>query len=130
MRSLMKMKKVIPSLSVFGMSSLIATTASAQQDAGDLATNLQGQVGQMADLIGAVAFLLGALLIVMGLMKFKQHSDNPNDPSAKTSTAIVLTLVGASMIALPTVAGVGIVSLFAEGADTVDADGSLRSLGQ
>jgi len=95
---------------------------------GDMATELQKQAGNVADLIGAGAFLLGIVLAVAGLLKFKQHSQNPNDPSARLSSAFVLVFVGAALVAIPTTLGVGIGSLFGTGSVNVSVDGSLRSL--
>ncbi len=95
---------------------------------GDMASELQSQVGDIADLIGAAAFLLGIGIALLGLLKFRQHAVNPNDPSARLSTAFTLVFVGAAMVAIPTTLGVGIGSLFGNGASNVSVDGSLRNI--
>lgn len=95
---------------------------------GDMASELQSQVGDIADLIGAAAFLLGIGIALLGLLKFRQHAINPNDPSARLSTAFTLVFVGAAMVAIPTTLGVGIGSLFGNGTANVSVDGSLRSI--
>ncbi len=95
---------------------------------GDVAAGLQAQAGNVADLIGAAAFILGIVLAVAGLLKFRQHSQNPNDPSARLSTAFTLVFVGAALVAIPTTLGVGVGSLFGTGATSVSVDGSLRSI--
>ena len=95
---------------------------------GDVAAGLQAQAGNIADLIGAAAFILGIALAVAGLLKFRQHSLNPNDPSARLSTAFTLVFVGAALVAIPTTLGVGVGSLFGTGATNVSVDGSLRSI--
>ncbi len=95
---------------------------------GDMASELQSQVGDIADLIGAAAFLLGIGIALLGLLKFRQHAVNPNDPSARLSTAFTLVFVGAAMVAIPTTLGVGIGSLFGNGAANVSVDGSLRNI--
>ena len=108
---------------------LIAAGATAQvADIGDMASGLQTQAGDIADLIGAAAFLLGICIGIVGLMKFRQHSQNPNDPSARLSTAFTLVFVGAALVAIPTTLGVGVGSLFGSGATNVSVDGSLRSI--
>ena len=108
---------------------LIAGVARAQvADIGDMASSLQTQAGDIADLIGAAAFLLGICIGIVGLMKFRQHSQNPNDPSARLSTAFTLVFVGAALVAIPTTLGVGVGSLFGSGATNVSVDGSLRSI--
>ena len=108
---------------------LMATSAGAQVgNIGDMAAELQHQAGNIADLIGAVAFLLGIILAVAGLLKFKQHSQNPGDPSARLSSAFTLVFVGAALVAIPTTLGVGIGSLFGTGTMNVSVDGTLRTL--
>ena len=95
---------------------------------GDVAAGLQTQAGSIADLVGAAAFLLGIFLGIAGLLKFRQHAQNPNDPSARLSTAFTLVFVGAALVAVPTTLGVGIGSLFGGGATNVSVDGTLRSI--
>ncbi|MCY3675451.1 MAG: hypothetical protein OXH65_11490 [Paracoccaceae bacterium] len=95
---------------------------------GDMASELQSQIGDIADLIGAAAFLLGIGIALLGLLKFRQHAINPNDPSARLSTAFTLVFVGAAMVAIPTTLGVGIGSLFGNGTANVSVDGSLRTI--
>ncbi len=108
---------------------LAAPQAYAQvADLGDVAAGLQSQAGDIADLIGAVAFILGICLGIAGLLKLRQHSINPNDPSARLSTAFTLILVGAALVAIPTTLGVGVGSLFGSGASQLSVDGSLRSI--
>lgn len=108
---------------------LIYTPAIAQvTDIGDMASGLQAQAGDIADLIGAAAFLLGICIAIIGLLKFRQHSQNPNDSSARLSTAFTLVFVGAALVAVPTTLGVGIGSLFGSGSTNVSVDGSLRNI--
>ena len=107
------------------------TSASAQssgQDIGGVADNLRRQLGPMADFIGAGCFLLGLGVGVVSLLKFKAHSQNPHDPSAKLSTAAMYLVASAGLIGIPTLLGIGVTSLFGSGADTVGTDSTLRSL--
>ena len=110
------------------LSILPATVLAQVVDIGDMASGLQSQAGDIADLIGAAAFLLGICIAIVGLLKFRQHSQNPNDPSARLSTAFTLVFVGAALVAVPTTLGVGIGSLFGTGATNVSIDGSLRNI--
>lgn len=108
---------------------IFAAAAEAQvADIGDMAAGLQAQAGNIADLVGAAAFLLGICIGIVGLLKFRQHSQNPNDPSARLSTAFTLVFVGAALVAIPTTLGVGIGSLFGSGVTNVSIDGTLRSI--
>ena len=109
---------------------LAPASAMAQDDVnnfGDMANTVAVQSGQVADLLGVAAFLLGILLSITGLLKFRQNSQNPNDPNAKVSTAFILVFVGAAMVAIPTLLGVGVASFFGEDATTtgvVTAEGA------
>ena len=80
---------------ILAVSLILMTGAASAQvaDIGDMASSLQTQAGDIADLIGAAAFLLGICIGIVGLMKFRQHSQNPNDPSARLSTAFTLVFV-------------------------------------
>ncbi len=91
---------------------------------GGVADTVRGQVGQLADLLGAAAFLAGVGFIVFGIVKFYKYSKNPQDQQNKLSGAVMLIVAGAAMIAVPTVAGVGIVSLFGGSADKVTSTGT------
>jgi Ca2+/Na+ antiporter len=105
-----------------------ANTALAQANAGEVANLVQDQFGSFADLIGVVAFVAGIVIVLMGLIKFRQHSQNPQDPSAKMSSAFTMVFIGAAMVALPTVAGVGIASIFGGNAEVTNANDGFRAL--
>jgi len=105
-----------------------ANAALAQANAGEVANLVQDQFGSFADLIGVVAFVAGIVIVLMGLIKFRQHSQNPQDPSAKMSSAFTMVFIGAAMVALPTVAGVGIASIFGGNAEVTNANDGFRAL--
>lgn len=108
---------------------LAASPAFAQnQDVGDIATTVRGWMGDISELIFVIAFVGGILLVLMGLFKFKQNSQNPQDPSAKLSTAFTLIFIGGALIVLPTVAGVGITSIFGGGATKTNAISGFKAL--
>ena len=105
-----------------------SSAAFANKDLGDVAGGIKTQLANVGDMIGAIAFLIGIILVILSLMKFKAHSEN--DPQAKMSTAVVMLLVGASMIALPTLAGVGITSIFGDSTTNTNLSttGQLQSI--
>ncbi|MCW3782608.1 hypothetical protein [Defluviimonas salinarum] len=101
--------------------SLGAGAASAQAlDLGGIADGLTAQVSRIGVLIEVVSYVLGVALGIAGLMKFRAHSQNPNDPSNKMSTAFMLVFVGAALVAIPAVLGSGISTIFGEGAATTN----------
>lgn len=93
---------------------------------GGVAETLDGQLSSIAKLIGAVAFVLGLGLGASGLMKFRQHSDNPN--AVPISQPIVRLVVASMLIALPAVLGVTMGSLLGEDPDTVTLDNSIDAI--
>lgn len=105
-----------------------STAALAQQNAGDIADLVGDQFGSFADLIGIVAFVAGIVIVLMGLIKFRQHTQNSQDPNAKLSSAFTMLFIGGAMVALPTVAGVGIASLFGGSAEVTNANEGFRAL--
>lgn len=66
----------------------------------------------MLDTLWIVAAVLGLVLAMSGLWKMRNHSNNPNDPSNKMSTAFMMIFAGSMMIALPALMGSGVASLW------------------
>lgn len=99
----------------------VASGAAMAQNVGEIANDLRGQVTNLTALVTVVAFIVGVGLAIMGLIKFRAHTQNPNDPSASMSSAFILIFVGAAMVAIPAVLGSGIQTVFGTGATTTDA---------
>jgi hypothetical protein len=98
-----------------------STLASAQvTDITTMTGQLNGQLNAVASLAGMIAFLTGFVFGIMGFMKLKANAANPNDPSNKVSTAFILIFVGAALIAVPAVMGIGVQSLFGGKGGTSD----------
>lgn len=106
----------------------LSTTAALAQNVGEIADSLADQTGNIADLISIVAFVLGVGMAIAGFMKFRQNAQNPNDPSAKISTAFILIFVGAGLVAIPAALGSGIATVFGDGARQTDANTGFRAL--
>ena len=109
---------------VFGAAVVLAATmvpelahANGIQGMGD---QLKTQIGSLTDLVGAASFIIGLVFGASGLMKFKQHSENPQ--GTPLSHAMVRLLVAGALIALPAVLGTSVGTLFASG-NTTDFDG-------
>lgn len=76
-------------------------------EVGAIAGSLREQGSDISALIGVAAFVAGVVMACAGLMKFWTMAKNPNDPSAKMSTAFILMFVGGALAALPTSWGLG-----------------------
>lgn len=106
----------------------LSTTAALAQNMGEIADSLATQTGEVADLVSIVAFVLGVGMAIAGFLKFKQNAQNPNDPSAKVSTAFILIFVGAGLVAIPAALGTGIATIW-QGAQQTDANSGFRAVG-
>lgn len=108
---------------------LTSQSAFAQaRDLGAIATDLTGQVSQIGTMVAVISFVLGVGLAMAGLMKFRAHSQNPNDPSNKMSTAFVLIFAGAGLVAIPAVLGSGISTIFGDGAQMTNGNDGFTAL--
>ena len=74
-------------------------------------------------MIFVLAFVLGVCVAITDLLKFRQHAQNPGDPSAKPTTALMLILVGAALVAIPATLGSGVATIFGNGAETTTSQG-------
>lgn len=107
----------------------LSTTAALAQNVGEIADSLATQTGNIADLVSIIAFVLGVGMAIAGFLKFKQNAQNPNDPSAKISTAFILIFVGAGLVAIPAALGSGIATVFGGSAQQTDANTGFRAVG-
>ena len=78
---------------------VVSGQALAQQTAGDAAEGLFDQLPAFANLATAGAFLVGIFMGILALLKFKAYNENPQQ--TKISTPIILMLVAAGLIGLP-----------------------------
>jgi len=111
---------------VAALASLAGMPAMAQQNAGAIASSLGSQVNQIGSLLMVIAAVAGVFIAIAGLLKFRAHSQNPNDPSNKLSSAFTLIFVGAAMVAVPALLGTGISTIFGTGASTTTGEFGLN----
>lgn len=104
---------------------ILADEALAQhvRDFGDIADSVRMQTSLVSILITVAAFVIGVGLAMTGLLKFRQHTQNPNDPSAKPGVAFAFVFAGAAMVALPALISSGVITVFGTGAAVTDAFG-------
>ena len=122
------MKKILHRVSAFTLASALMASPVYAKTAGEIADSLSAQLGSVSTLLTVLAFVLGVGICIAGLLKFRAHSQNPNDPSNKLSHALALIFVGAALVAIPELLGSGISTVFGEGADTTDATTGFQSL--
>lgn len=121
-------KAMVMGAAAFAVTAGYVASAQAQQGLGDVLDRLSALGSNFYNLLGVIAAVGGACLAGAGLYKCYLAKQNPNDPSAKVSTGIVMIAIGSSMIALPEVFGVGITSLFGTGAETFGMGDDLEGI--
>ena len=82
---------------------LIATDAhaAAGNDVSKIAQNITTSIQSVPFLITAISYLLGILLVVLGIMKIKDHVENPSQTPIKDGA--IRLLVGGALFAIPIV---------------------------
>lgn len=93
-------------------------------DLTSMTSHVQGQLGSLGTFIGVVCFLLGVVICVMGVLKLRAHTTNPQDTSNSLPKALGLIFVGVALIGIPTIMGVGVGTLFGTGATTTNLSGT------
>lgn len=85
------------------MSVLFFGVAQAQTDVGiaKVAGNVTSQLGAVAQLMVYVAYVAGVGFALAGILQFKAHKDNPQQ--TPLSKAVVLVIVAACLLFLPSV---------------------------
>ena len=82
-----------------GMLASSAGTAEAANNFGSIASNINTSVSSLPGLISAIAYLFGVLLGVLGIMKIKDHVENPTQTPLKDGA--IRLAAGGALFALP-----------------------------
>lgn len=69
---------------------------------GGITGNLIGPATGLGHMMNAVCYVIGLGFLLVGLLQYKYHRENPQQ--VKISTPIVLVLIGVIMIAVPFIA--------------------------
>jgi hypothetical protein len=84
----------------FVVSILASTDAhAAANNFSTIAQNITNSISSIPGLITALAYLLGILLCVLGIMKIKDHVENPGNTPLKDGA--IRLLIGGALFALP-----------------------------
>lgn len=108
---------------MLAVAALSASPALAASNVGELAQSWVSQLSQFKAVIGVISYLAAFGIGMMGILKLKAASKNPNDPNNKVSTGLAYIAAAALLIALPTLLGVGVSSFFGSSSGTIDGSG-------
>ncbi|MFN7096208.1 MAG: DUF6750 family protein [Gammaproteobacteria bacterium] len=93
------MKKI---LKMLFLSFLSVNTTGYAAGLGDVMGNIVGPVTGLGHMMNGVCYVIGLGFLLVGLLQYKYHRENPQQ--IKISTPIILVLLGVIMIALPFIA--------------------------
>lgn len=93
------MKNTIKGLGIAGLV-LFATTASAQVGLNKVTSNLSSQMGGVVNVISGISYIIGIALGVKSALKFKEFNESKGQ--VQLSTPIILAVVAAILLTLPT----------------------------
>lgn len=87
-----------------------------------IVTNITDTFKSVGELLTAAAYLVGFFMVIIGIFKFKQHKDNPQQ--TPMGTAITIFLVGILLIFIPSIIQPAAESVFGSGATAGGSSGS------
>jgi intracellular multiplication protein IcmD len=100
---------------------MLAQAGGGGETLGDLAEAATGSVAQIVDLIVALCYVSGIGFASAGVLKFKQHKDNP--AQVTLGTCFMLLFIGIGLVWLPTMIEATGVTIFGTGAKTGTSTG-------
>lgn len=100
---------------------MLAQASGGDQTLGDLAETATGSIAQIVDLIVALCYVSGIGFASAGVLKFKQHKDNP--AQVTLGTCFMLLFIGIGLVWLPTMIEATGVTIFGSGAKTGTSEG-------
>lgn len=96
----MKLKFFLSSLTMFVMGGVLTLAHAQDQTIGDLADFIVTSVDNVVSLIVALCYVSGIGFASAGVLKFKQHKENP--AQVTLGTCFMLLFIGVALVWLPT----------------------------
>lgn len=86
---------------VSGVESASASTSGGGQGFNDIIDNMEGSISNIPGLISGIAYMMGILLGVLGILKIKDHVENPGQTPLQQGA--IRLAAGGGLFALPIV---------------------------
>lgn len=112
---LLTVKNVMITVATLGLVSLM-TAAFADAGGGDIAamaTQVKSQASAIATLLNVASYVAGVGFALAGILQFKAHKENPQQ--TPLSKPVVMIVVAACLLFLPTIMNIAGASLFQGG---------------
>lgn len=118
------MKRQFKTVATLGLLGGLCLASGAFADSGisTIVNNITDTFKSIGELLTAGAYLGGFVLVIMGIFKFKQHKDNPQQNPM--GSAITIFLVGVFLIFIPSIIQPAAESVFGSGATAGGVTGS------
>ncbi len=88
-------------VSSVGEANAAAAAAAPGNNFGSIAENITNSIANLPGLISAISYLFGTLLAVLGIMKIKDHVENPTQTPLKEGA--IRLAVGGALFSIPIV---------------------------
>jgi hypothetical protein len=98
MRTLIQNKTLLACLGLFAVILMTADAAHANNFS-SIASNMSGSMANLPSLLSGVAYLFGLLLGVLGVLKIKDHVENPSQAPLKDGA--IRLAAGGALFAIP-----------------------------
>ncbi|MBU0799649.1 MAG: hypothetical protein KKA05_01470 [Alphaproteobacteria bacterium] len=92
-------RKALGVAAAFSAGMLLSTTEASANNFSSIASNITASMTQLPSLLAGVAYLFGILLGVLGILKIKDHVENPGQTPLKDGA--IRLAAGGGLFALP-----------------------------
>ena len=99
MKYINKKTTMLSAASLAGLMTGISEAHAGSNNFGDIAENIQKSIADVPGLLSALSYLFGILLGVLGIMKIKDHVENPTQTHLKDGA--IRLAAGGGLFALP-----------------------------
>jgi len=96
---------------------------------GEIADNVKGNLGGLAELVTAISYLMGGVFGLLGLVKLYGYSQNPQQVQGGLKVPIVLLFLAGALVYFPSVISSSGSTIFAGGGETQGIEGTDDFLG-
>jgi hypothetical protein len=94
-----RMDKLVAFFSVFLVTLTAAASFAGATEVNDLAESMVDGASELPGLVAAFSYVLGVLLGITGLLKIKEHAENPTQTPLRTG--VIRLIVGGMLFSLP-----------------------------
>ncbi len=101
MTTLMRNKVIALGVGLFAATVVVAGDAHAGNNFSSIATNITESISDLPGLLSGLSYMFGMLLAVLGVMKIKDHVENPGQTPLKDGS--IRLAAGGALFAIPIV---------------------------